>query len=304
MARGTNTSANGSNLLFGTRQSRAIEQTREFGVLSAEETLWFLQKIQKASGLNAMNIQPENHGDTPAASVGFQEIEDYVRYQEIVIERQQHSKGTKISVEGSDFFATFNEQGVFQSFDDQPAYKTKQRPKHIYSRYWFEDGKIHRSQGGPSVVHDQDQYWHKHGKLHRLGQPAMVIRDHIGQRQYWYQEDVHHRTDGPATRIVAKTYVEEEWIVDGKRHREDGPAWTRSDGWEKWFQNDLLHRLDGPAIAFKDQKQEWYARGKRHNNNGPSIEIRYEPKVWHWKGKACKDEADYLAKRAKGRPVT
>lgn len=48
---------------------------------------------------------------------------------------------------------------------------------------WYKDGVLHRGDGGPAVIHNDNRYWYVDGLRHREDGPAI---DSKGQsKQYW-----------------------------------------------------------------------------------------------------------------------
>ena len=74
-----------------------------------------------------------------------------------------------------------------------------------------------------------DKYWYQDGKLHRTDGPAIEYAD--GDK-HWYQNGKLHRTDGPAAEY---TSGDKHWYQNGKRHRTDGPAIEYADGDKSWY---------------------------------------------------------------------
>ena len=79
------------------------------------------------------------------------------------------------------------------------------------SKFWYWDGKIHRTDGPAVIYDDGDMEWWVNGKIHRVEGPA--IYDKMLKYQEWWQNDQLHRIDGPA--IICETR-ETQWYVDGK----------------------------------------------------------------------------------------
>jgi len=79
------------------------------------------------------------------------------------------------------------------------------------------------------VYTDGDKYWYKEGKLHRTDGPAI---EYASGTKQWYQEGKLHRTDGPA---VEYANGDKFWWKEGKRHRTDGPAVEYANGTKLWY---------------------------------------------------------------------
>ena len=79
------------------------------------------------------------------------------------------------------------------------------------------------------VFSDGDKYWYQYGKLHRTDGPTIECTD--GHKE-WYQNGQRHRTDGPA---VEYSDGYKAWYKNGKLHRTDGPARQYSDGAKFWY---------------------------------------------------------------------
>jgi len=63
------------------------------------------------------------------------------------------------------------------------------------TKYWYKDGKLHRT-SGPAIIHlDGTKYWYKDGKLHCTSGPAFISSDGT---KYWYKDGKLHCTSGPA----------------------------------------------------------------------------------------------------------
>ena len=79
------------------------------------------------------------------------------------------------------------------------------------------------------VHSDGSKFWYQNGKVHRDDGPAITWSDGA---KHWYQNEKRHREDGPASEYPDGSKF---WYQNGKRHREDGPAIEGSDGTKKWF---------------------------------------------------------------------
>jgi len=63
------------------------------------------------------------------------------------------------------------------------------------ARRWYQNGRLHRTDGPAIEWANGHRSWHQNGELHREDAPAVEWAN--GDR-YWYQNNQHHRTDGPA----------------------------------------------------------------------------------------------------------
>ena len=77
------------------------------------------------------------------------------------------------------------------------------------------------------------KFWHQNGKLHRTDGPAAEFADGT---KFWHQNDKFHRTDGPAVEYADGT---KKWYQNGNLHRTDGPAVEFADGSKRWFLNGV-----------------------------------------------------------------
>jgi hypothetical protein len=77
------------------------------------------------------------------------------------------------------------------------------------------------------------RYYDNDGRLHRDSGPAVI---HPDGTHSWYRHGVRHRDDGPAV-----TWADggEYWISNGKLQRLDGPAITRADGVARWYRDGV-----------------------------------------------------------------
>jgi hypothetical protein len=100
------------------------------------------------------------------------------------------------------------------------------------------------------------QTWYQNGKLHRTDGPAIIYSDGT---KYWYLNGKYHRTDGPAAIYPDGS---EHWYQNGKRHREDGPAIINPNGYQAWYQNGKRHRIDGPAVVYPNGTKCYYLNGR------------------------------------------
>jgi len=82
------------------------------------------------------------------------------------------------------------------------------------------------------VDDDGNKFWYFDGKRHRTDGPSIEWADGT---KFWYFDDKLHRTDEPAIEWVNGS---KHWYVDGKRHRADGPAIEHDDGTKFWYLDD------------------------------------------------------------------
>ena len=76
-----------------------------------------------------------------------------------------------------------------------------------------------------------DKYWYLNGKRHRTDGPAV---EWVDGTKYWFLNGKSHRQDGPAVEYANGTKY---WYLNGKRHRTDGPAFEYADGSKEWYLN-------------------------------------------------------------------
>ena len=129
-----------------------------------------------------------------------------------------------------------------------------------------------------TVDDNGNKFWYLDGKFHRTDGPAVEYAD--GDKR-WYLNGECHRTDGPAMEFADGTKA---WYLNGECHRTDGPAIERADGDKFWYLNGNLHRTDGPAMEFADGTKEWYLNGNLHRTDGPAIERADGTKEWYLNG--------------------
>ena len=75
------------------------------------------------------------------------------------------------------------------------------------------------------------KYWYLNGKCHRTDGPAVERAD--GNKS-WYLNGKMHRTDGP---VCEYANGDKFWHLNGKCHRIDGPALDFANGNKYWFLN-------------------------------------------------------------------
>ena len=82
-----------------------------------------------------------------------------------------------------------------------------------------------------TVDDNGNKFWYLNGKRHRTDGPAMEYAD--GDK-LWYLNGNLHRTDGPAIEYADGSKA---WYLNGKCHRTDGPAVEFADGTKYWYLN-------------------------------------------------------------------
>lgn len=85
------------------------------------------------------------------------------------------------------------------------------------------------------VYDDGTKFWYQNGKLHREDGPAAEYSD--GTKK-WFKDGKLHREDGPAIEYTNGTKM---WLQNGFFHREDGPAIEYGDGRKMWFKYGKLY---------------------------------------------------------------
>jgi len=79
------------------------------------------------------------------------------------------------------------------------------------SRFWLEDGRLHRQDGPAIELACGDRFWYQHGQLHRTDGPAIEL---VTGDLSWWQHGLLHRTDGPA---IEEADGVREWWLAGQR---------------------------------------------------------------------------------------
>lgn len=224
MGRGQSSSANGNQLLFGSRSasntSKAFESEQE--------------QLANANRKQAFNV--------------FLTLNP--RYAEDLRPEDLKKTTDGFAIINTRFTALLNQQGEFHSLT-QPALAW-----HNGNKSWYKNNLWHRD-GGPAVISPDGELWMKQGKPHRTDGPAKDWKD--GGKE-WFLEGDRHRDDGPAIENPDGSY--EYWVL-GAQHREDGPATKDSSGRETWYINGELHREDGPAVTNSRGYQGFYKKGKK-----------------------------------------
>jgi len=101
--------------------------------------------------------------------------------------------------------------------------------------------------------------WYQNGKLHRTDGPAIIYSDGY---QEWYLNGKQHREDGPAV-VYSNGY--QEWYQDDKLHRTDGPAVIDSDGTKQYY-------LNGKPLTEAEHKRRTQP-AETQGHNGKVVEI-------------------------------
>jgi hypothetical protein len=74
------------------------------------------------------------------------------------------------------------------------------------SKAWFQNGKLHRDDGGPAAIYSNgNKVWYQHDKLHRADDPA--VEWHCGGREYWINGE---ETYKEAVDVFNKLFSKEE----------------------------------------------------------------------------------------------
>ena len=80
---------------------------------------------------------------------------------------------------------------------------------------WYQNDKLHRTDGPAIEYANGDKYWYQNGKPHRTDGPADEYAD--GDK-YWYQDGKLHRTDGPAVEHASGS---KDWYIEGREHTKE-----------------------------------------------------------------------------------
>jgi len=74
---------------------------------------------------------------------------------------------------------------------------------------WFQDGKLHRTDGPAIEWANGGKSWYQNGQLHRIDGPAI---EWVYGHRSWFRHGIRHRIDGPATEY---TDGDREWCING-----------------------------------------------------------------------------------------
>ena len=85
------------------------------------------------------------------------------------------------------------------------------------------------------VYKNGNKFWYQNGKRHRTDGPAA---EYATGDKYWWQNGKRHRTDGPAVEYADGG---KEWRQNGDLHRTDGPAVEGADGYKCWYIDGIYH---------------------------------------------------------------
>ena len=83
----------------------------------------------------------------------------------------------------------------------------------------------------PKIDKSGNKYWYLNGKLHRTDGPAIEYSDGT---KIWFLNGKRHRVDGPA---VEHYDGYRAWYLSGKLHRIEGPAVEYANGTKYWYLN-------------------------------------------------------------------
>ena len=92
------------------------------------------------------------------------------------------------------------------------------------NKFWFQNGKSHRTDGPAIELKDGTKLWYKTGKLHRENGPAV---EYPNGTKLWYFNNRLHREDGPA---VVDANGNKEWWCHGNKFstEEDFKEWEKN----------------------------------------------------------------------------
>ena len=95
---------------------------------------------------------------------------------------------------------------------------------------------------------DGAKYWYLNGKLHRTDGPAIEYSN--GDKE-WFLNGVYHRVNGPAI-ICVNVYNYTAYFIHGKRHRLDGPAREWREIYKKeWYINNKEYTEEDYLVAIQ-----------------------------------------------------
>ena len=90
-----------------------------------------------------------------------------------------------------------------------------------------------KNYSGIIELEDGSKYWYLNGKRHRTDGPAT---ERTNGDKFWCLNGKLHRTDGPAVEFADG---DKFWCLNGKWHRVDGPAVEYVSGDKEWYLNDI-----------------------------------------------------------------
>ena len=83
------------------------------------------------------------------------------------------------------------------------------------NKSWWQDDKLHRTDGPAVEWADGSKQWYLNGKRHRTDGPAI---ESANGYKAWWQHDKRHRTDGPAVEYASGTKA---WYIDNFPYTEE-----------------------------------------------------------------------------------
>ena len=89
------------------------------------------------------------------------------------------------------------------------------------------------------VFNNGNKYWYQNDKLHRTDGPAV---EYSSGYKEWWKNDKLHRENGPAIEYADGS---KSWWLNHKRHRTDGPAIEYANGKKYWY-------IDGNEYSFSE----------------------------------------------------
>lgn len=218
----------------------------------------------------------------------------------------EKEKPAKVEIGESGTKMTKNEKGEFHSYNDEPAYATKEGTK-----VWYKDGKEHRDGDKPSYISQAGIEYKKNDKFHRDGdKPANIRIDYkTGEKtgEDYYKNGKLHR-DGDKPAIINRNDPEngysgyKEWCQNGKEHRDgDKPSAVSPGKYARWSKNGKLHRDgDKPAYIGKDGERLYAKFGVKHRDGGKPAVIKANGTKEYWEhGKKIRTEKGETAKKTK-----
>lgn len=103
---------------------------------------------------------------------------------------------------------------------------------------------------------DGTRFWIQNGKIHRENGPAIITAE---GSKWWVRHNVLHREDGPA---VTWPNGGEIWCRNGLLHRNGGPAITTAHGRMGWWIDGKPYRQDAPILEQAPPDKQWGCNGK------------------------------------------